>query len=116
MTQVSFWADTTATTCAAGGVATTLNMLTLPDWAPEIAYVGTTDPWLAQIEYVTTSASAADGAHHRNDISWAKVRSYKTKAGKQVIGLSKEVAGGIAGRPFNRIIVTYRAVGELVRT
>ena len=108
MTQITFVA-TTATTCATGGVATTGNMHTLPAWAPEIAYIDTTAPWLAVLQAATTCANPASS---HGAIIRCKVRAYKTKGGAQVVALSSEASGAKA----MLLTLSYRAVGELIRT
>ncbi len=109
---------TTAVTCAAGGAITTGNVQVLPQWAPPIQYIGTTAPWEVIVNNCTvlTSAGVAltGGASNR----LAKVRAYGRKSnlysGRECIALSRRLIGGSALKKMT-IVVSYRAVGEIVR-
>ena len=124
MTQVIYKAAT-ASTVLAGGVITTGNVHLLPQWAPPIEYIGTTDPWHA-IFLVGTTMTGADG-HESGHIAIAKVRAYGRRAslhdGREVFGTDQTIVqqytgvNGVAatGRSAVMFVLTYRAVGELTR-
>ena len=124
MTQIIYKA-TTASTVAAGGVITTGFVHLLPQWAPPIEYIGTTDPWHALFLIGTTIAVA--GGTLKGKILTAKVRAYGRRAtlhdGRECFGTDTEMtqqygsqtAAGDTGRPSIIYVLTYRAVGELTR-
>ena len=120
MTQIIFDTNefTTIAAIAVGGALTTDNVQALPQWAPPIQYVGTTVPWMAY--YLRSSSTtgltfmkAARRAH-----VYAYGRRSTLRGGRECVGLSI-----MTSRPFNAvnfgvrnlIILTYRAVGEVVR-
>lgn len=124
MTQIIYKA-TTASTVAAGGVITTGFVHLLPQWAPPMEYIGTTDPWHA-LFLVGTTITVAGGKEH-GKILTAKVRAYGRRAtlhaGRECFGTDHEItqqygsqtdAAG-TGRPTIMYVLTYRAVGELTR-
>lgn len=118
MTQVIFRA-TTATTVAAGGVITTGAVQLLPDWAPPIQYIGTTAPWHCLIQFSTTMANSGIAAAN-GKIREAKVRAYGRKStlysGKECFATNRQTKNQYGSvRPGCFFIVTYRALGEVVR-
>jgi len=110
---------TTATTCAAGVAITTGNVQLLPNWAPPIQYVGTTDPWLCMFNICTTMAgSGVDGTKAK----WVmgQVRAYGRRntlhGGQECFATSRQIKQQYGSVKVNAIFVfTYRAIGELVR-
>jgi hypothetical protein len=120
MTQIIFRA-TTATTVAAGGVITTGAVQLLPDWAPPIQYIGTTDPWhVIFISATTMTGAGATGLKKPGLTLQRKVRAYGRRStlytGKECFasaGNVKQQYGSV--RPTVFYIATYRAIGELVR-
>ncbi|TFG97076.1 hypothetical protein E4H12_09515 [Candidatus Thorarchaeota archaeon] len=124
MTQIIYKA-TTASTVAAGGTITTGFVHLLPQWAPPIEYIGTTDPWHALFLCGTTMTVA--GGCNTGKILTAKVRCYGRRttlyAGRECFGTDCEITqqygsqtGAAApGRPSIMYVLTYRAVGELTR-
>ncbi len=108
MTQITFQ-GTIATTCLAGSDITTGNVQVLPSWAPPIAYIDTTTPWLAEMIVPTTTAG--------KDVIFrqVKVRAYGSKSvlhsGAECIAIDTNVETG----QLPLITLTYVAVGELVR-
>jgi len=117
MTQIIFRA-TTATTCAAGGVITTGNVQLLPNWAPPIQYIGTTDPWHAL--FLTTTTMVIGGAAAKSKMLVGKVRAYGRRSslysGKECVATSRHtIMSNGAVRPTVHYILTYRAIGELAR-
>jgi len=116
MTQIIFRA-TTATTVAAGGALTTSHVNVLPSWAPPIQYIGTTYPWTA---YILCGGNTTIPSKYLKIPRGARVRAYGRRAtlhgGAECVGLSRETWGSadkLISAPL--IILTYRAVGELVR-
>ncbi|MFH1769870.1 MAG: hypothetical protein ABH833_04380 [Parcubacteria group bacterium] len=105
---------TTATTVAYGTAITSSNCHPLPAWAPPIQYIGTTSPWEVIFVKVTTGdITGAEGHQNRK----VKVRTYGRKAqlyeGREVVALRSRVETTTARKPL--MIVTYRAIGEIVR-
>jgi len=118
MTQIIFRA-TTATTCAAGGVITTGNVQLLPNWAPPIQYIGTTDPWHAMFMSGTTMADGGWAAPN-GKILVGKVRAYGRRStlysGKECFAARRRIEQQYgSARPMAHYILTYRAIGEIAR-
>lgn len=117
MTQIVFL-GTTATTNVYGAGITTGAVQALPNWAPPIEYIGSTTPWLAMIENVTTDATAGYISAAGGKAYMLKVRSYGRKSqlhgGAEVIGLKDKINQAGSGKRI-KITLTYQAVGELVR-
>ena len=116
--QIIFRA-TTATTVAAGGVITTNAVQLLPQWAPPIQYVGTTDPWHALYMSGTTMADGGWAAPN-GKIFQAKVRAYGRRAtlhtGRECFVTNRRIESQYGSvRPMAFFVFTYRALGELVR-
>ena len=118
MTQIIFRA-TTATTVAAGGTITTNGVQLLPQWAPPIQYVGTTDPWHCMFFCATTETNggwaAPNGKPH-----FAKVRAYGRRStlhsGRECFATSQNIHQQYgSARPLAYYVFSYRSVGELVR-
>lgn len=116
MTQIIFRA-TTATTAVAGAAITTSRVQILPSWAPPIQYIGTTAPWLA---YILCGGDTTIPSQYLKIPRAAHVRAYGRRStlhgGAECVGLSRETWGA-ANHMVKAvlIILTYRAVGELVR-
>ena len=121
--QIIFRA-TTATTVAAGGVITTNGVQVLPAWAPPIQYIGTTVPWLAY--FLSSSTQANAGFPAKSKFRPVKVRAYgrsaSLHAGREVVACAQNIhapskvsANGISAQSDFLVILTYRAVGELIR-
>lgn len=118
MTQIIFRA-TTATTCAAGSAITTGNVQLLPNWAPPIQYIGTTDPWHCMFHSGTTYVQGGWAAPN-GKILVGKVRAYGRRnslhSGKECIATSRSVDSQYGSvRPLVHYILTYRAIGEIAR-
>jgi len=126
MTQI-IYKCTTASTVVAGGEITTGNVHLLPQWAPPIEYIGTTDPWHCLFLIGTTASVGGVDAQQPGMIKTAKVRCYGRKAtlyaGRECFGTDTEVftlygsqtGAPNTGRPSIMYVLTYRAVGELTR-
>lgn len=118
MTQIIFRA-TTATTVAAGRGITTGGVQLLPNWAPPIQYVGTTDPWhaiyISNTTMVNGGWAAPNGKHYQ-----AKVRAYGRRAtlhsGRECFAASRHIFNQYGSvRPSAFYVFTYRAIGEIAR-
>lgn len=111
--QVIFQA-TTSTTVAYGAAITTGNVQVLPEWAPPIQYMGTTTPWNVLVTSATTG-DVAGGASGR--VRRLHVRTYGRRAslysGGECFCVRDRIEAGANKRPL--LIVTYRALGEVVR-
>jgi len=115
--QIIFRA-TTATTVAAGGTITTNAVQLLPQWAPPIAYVGTTDPW--HVVFIPGTTMADGGFTKPGRMMTAKVRAYGRRStlhsGRECFATSRRVEQQYgSARPLIYYVFTYRAVGELSR-
>ncbi len=117
--QIIFKA-TTQTSVAYGAAITTGNCQVLPSWAPPIQYIGSTTPWNAVLLGATTMSTTTGGFRcaARGTSKHIAVRNYGRRStlhgGAEVVALRRQVHGGAAGQ--NRMImVTYRAIGEIVR-
>lgn len=127
MTQI-IYKCATATTIEAGGVITTGKVHLLPQWAPPIEYIGTTDPWHCLFLVGSTATIGDNGAlSESGKIRTAKVRAYGRRAtlhdGRECFGTNMMVVQqyptqGAADQwvgPNIMYVLTYRAVGELTR-
>lgn len=105
---------TTSTTVAYGAALTTGGVQPLPPWAPPIAYMSTTTPWNVLISTATTGDVTA-ASIGRFQIQ--HVRTYGRRptlySGAECFSIRNRVECQAGKRPL--MIVTYRAVGELVR-
>jgi len=114
MVQIIF-RGTTATTCVSGGSITTGNVQVLPEWAPPMEYVTSAAPWLVEILNATTYAKHLSA--HGHSTFTAKIQAYGNKAnlydGRDCIALSRALGPATKIKPI--LIVSYRAVGELVK-
>lgn len=118
MTQIIYRA-TTATTVAAGGVITTSGVQLLPQWAPPIQYVGTTDPWHALYMGNTTMVDGGWAAMN-GKVYQAKVRAYGRRAtlhsGRECFATNRRIENQYGSvRPSAFFVFTYRAIGEIAR-
>jgi len=126
MTQIIYQCAT-ATTIDAGGVITTGKVHVLPQWAPPIEYIGTTDPWHCLFLVGSTGSVGGVDASEPGRIRTAKVRAYGRRAtlhaGVECFGTDLEVIQQYPTRgaatqlvgPSIMYVLTYRAVGELTR-
>ena len=118
MTQIIFRA-TTATTVAAGGTITTNAVQLLPQWAPPINYVGTTDPWHCIFMSGSTMGDGGWAAMNMKP-KFAKVRAYGRRStlhsGRECFATNRRIEQQYgSARPLAIYVFTYRAVGELTR-
>ena len=98
MTQIMFTA--TASSSVFEGIATTA--FEIPDWAPDIAYIGTTT---VVTQYGTTGIFAGTGA--------AQIHRRYRKVGVRHFSVDGSHGAHTSQWDF---IMQYRAVGELIRT
>jgi len=118
MTQIIFCTqgDTVAAQVA-GAVITTSAVQRLPTWAPPIQYVGTTIPWLA---YYMTDGTTGTGK--MNPAKKCNVFAYGRRStlhsGEDCVCLSRitrRAHGDVVTGNRNLVVLTYRAIGEMVR-
>jgi hypothetical protein len=105
---------TTSTTVAYGTSITTGGVQVLPEWAPPIQYIGTTTPWNVIAWSATTGDVVADASGRARRLH---VRTYGRRAtlysGAECVAVRDRIEAGSTKRPM--LVITYRALGEVVR-